>query len=1769
MFRNQLKRLKWARENATLVNKETLFEQAINNMILAYKGYDYVSEAWYEKAKILYDQSQNIDLKTANNTDKNKRVQAAKICEEVIKNLPNSFGAGQCKALLSDIQSKSLVILAEQVYLPMTKNKFLVSYKNCDTAYVTVLKYDPEENSNSEGIKKYMLKHEPVYTSEVRLTGTADFFTHSSEVLLPELEKGYYLLVVSSDKNIEKTKIGFTYTEFWVTQLAYQTKLNDSQVEIMALCRKTGHPLEDAEVKIKQSQYNRALKKYVEKTIGSYKSDKDGLVTSKNLERYKSYYISIKSGDDIYEPKRTFYHYGPRDRNRPKTEVNLFTDRKLYRPGQTIYYKGIVTAFDGKENQLKKNFSTVVKFLDVNYLEIKRVTVETNEFGSFEGKFVAPYGVLTGRMMIKAGSYGSTAIQVEEYKRPKFSALIHPLKGEYKLNDAITVKGMAEAFAGSKISDAAVKYRVQRTTRYNYWRWWYRPSPSKEVSNGETITNEKGEFSFDFKAIPDESVDPKTLPVFNYTVTVDVVDVNGETHSASKTFSLGYHSLILTNSIPDMVSSSQESEFEIKGADLNGELLEASGSYEISKLKAPRQTLRKRLWSSPDQHRWSEEEFKELFPGHSFENEMDHKEWEKEAVVQKGIFNTKTDDKFSLTGLQKWKTGRYKYTAVSKDKNGVEVKDEAYFMVYQPNAKKAIDNDVCQIIPLQKSIKPGHKAKFLVSTAEDHLNVFYSINFKGETIKQEWLHLKNEQALIDFDVEEAHIGKLVFDFIIIKNDRSYNNSFNITVPAPEHHLELSLASFRDKLLPGQDEEWTLIIKNAKNEKAQAELLATLYDASLDELVSKNSFNLSLIKPYYSNSSWQQPVGFGQASSSNSNYYWNRRVSMPYRSHPILNTFGYSANSYMGYDDIYYNMSSKSGGLLDLDAEPMMDEEAEFKKEAGNPKKSKSVVARYGNSFELDGGYGEGKPGEFGSSEVSKTPAESSGSEVAQPRTNFNETAFFYPQLHTNEQGEIQVKFTIPESLTKWRFLGLAHSKTLEIGTIEKELVTQKDLMVLPNIPRFFREGDQVTITTKISNITSDAINGAANLKLFDPFTEEEVTSQFLESQMEQSFTVNPEGNTKVSWTLTVPDNRSTVKYRISASSPKHTDGEENVVPILSNRMLVTESLPLPMSRAGSKSFTFKKLKDNKSTTLTHHQLTLEYTSNPAWYALQAMPYMMEYPYECAEQTFTRYYSNAIATHVLNSKPKIKAIIDQWRNESPQAFLSNLNKNEDLKALLLAETPWVLSANSESETKRNLAVLLDLNRMNGELEKALSKIVKMQSGSGGWPWFKGMRDNRYITQHIITGLGHLDVLGIKAIKENRKVKQMVNKGVRYLDREIVREFEKLKRLHDGSYLKNNYLGYSQIQYLYMRSYFPDKKMDEATKEAVNYYSGQAKKYWLEYNVYAKGMIGLAAKRMGMDDLANDIYKSLKDNAIMHDEFGMYWKSYTSGFYWYQAPIETQALMIEFFNEMEDMASVEALKMWLLKEKQTTHWKTTKQTSEAVYALLLNGIDLLETDNLVNITVGGKAIEYKEQVSSNPYIVKPEAGTGYFKTKWTNEEIDPKMATIKVTKNSSGPSWGAMYWQYFEQLDKITFAKTPLQLDKSLFKVILTDRGEQLEAISNQSPINIGDKIRVRIVLRSDRNLEYVHMKDMRASGFEPIDVISKYKYQGGLGYYQATKDAATNFFFDFIRKGTYVFEYDLRAEQLGDFSNGIATIQCMYAPEFTSHSDGIRVNIKSK
>ncbi len=1784
-------RLSFVRKYATTGINDSLYLQALLRLENKFISYPSSTEVTFDIAKYYFDESSKFDPRKSDDY-KWFAKKAMDKCKEAEARFSGSFGAQQCVALESSINNKRMSLTLEKANLIGKPFRGYLSYTNINKVYVRAIPIDFEKyrhwNNNyyedQKAFLKQYLKITPVKKWSVNLPDDKDYQTHYTELKIPELNAGYYLFLVSPDSAFSLSNNGIAFDATWVTNLSFiNRKLPNGGYEFYVLDRESGKPVKGVTANFWYSEYNYTSRKYEYNKIDSRVSDEQGNLAVTPKKDFSYFDIELISATDHYrtDDDYSLYMY----KTTPSApqwyyHSTIFTDRAIYRPGQTVYFKGIVIKTDGKQNDIAAHYPVTVVFYDVNSQKISSLSLTTNEYGSYSGTFTAPNGVLNGQMSIN-DNYGSVYVQVEDYKRPKFEVVFNPVNGSYRLNDSVKVQGTAKAYSGANIDGAQVQYRVVRNASFPYWwyYWWgyYPSSPEMEITNGTAMTNDTGGYSITFKAIPDLGITKSMFPTYTYTVYADVTDINGETHSSETYVMVAYNALNLSVEIPDEINKEREQKFTLATTNTNGTAEPAAGTIEIYRLKEPDRIFRSRLWDKSDKFAMTKDEYYAAFPHDAYSDENVMYKWDRGEKTFTGLFDTHKDKDFSISNLSQWKPGTYVMEAHTKDKYGEDVKDIKYFTVYSEKESVMPNNSPDYFTMITDTGSPGGKASFIIGSKENDVHVVYEIEEQGKSVHREWLTLNSEQKRIEVPIEERNRGNFVIHCAFVKNGREYEHDGVITVPWTNKELDLQFETFRNKLLPGQQEEWKVKIKDKKGEKMMAEMMATLYDASLDAF-KPNYWNFNLYNTYYSQLSWENSLAFGIKNSLLYEEVWNSYIGYPYRSYDQLNWFGYYwyYYGYNGYETYAWrggeaddkavadevtaapvaamsqtvanttaNYSTATGGVV------------EMHEKADKSEESKDATGKEQDDREIDKTRETSQSGQKGKAvDLSNVSA----------RTNFNETAFFFPQLETDSTGTVIIKFTIPEALTKWKMMGLAHTKDLKIGQIEKDLVTQKELMVVPNSPRFFRENDKIEFTAKVTDLSDKDLSGNAQLMLFDATTMKPINilvqTKNVNDDGTRTFTVKKGLSTNLTWDLQIPEGIGAITYKVVAKADNYSDGEEMAVPVLSNRMLVTESMPLPIRGMQTKTFKFEKFisQNGGSTTLRNHKLTLEFTSNPAWYAVQALPYIMEYPYECAEQTFDRYYANSIASHIANSSPKIKAVFDSWKSQTPDALLSNLEKNQELKSLMLEETPWVLDAKDETERKHRVALLFDLNHMSNELDKALSKLEKMQVSNGGWPWFEGMPDDRYITQYIITGMGHLDHLGIKDVRTDSKVWSMVNKGVHYLDDRIREDYEEILRYGDPA-LDN--VSYDQIQYLYARSYFKDIPIASRDQKAFDYFKGQEQQYWNDNKGrYMEGMIALALNRYDDKVIPGRIMKSLKENSITSDEMGMYWKDNYDGFYWWTAPIESQALLIEAFDEVaKDQQSVDDLKVWLLKSKQTQNWRTTKATTEACYALLLRGTDWLATESQVEITLGTTKIDPKSMPD-----VKQEAGTGYFKTSWSGSDIKPEMGNVTVVKKDAGVSWGALYWQYFEQLDKITSSKTPLQLVKKLFIEKNTDSGPVLVPVDSTTHLKVGDKLKVRIELRVDRDMQYVQMKDMRASGFEPLNVISQYKWQDGLGYYESTRDAATNFFFSYLNKGTYVFEYPLRVTHNGNFSNGITSIQCMYAPEFTSNSEGIRVSV---
>lgn len=1699
-----------------------------------------------------------------------KRLVFAKgICEAAISKFKNdALGVQKCREIIANIENKSLSFQLEHVNLSEREAPLKINYRNVDEVHFRLYRMNIDPIKNQENPKKISeyANEQPMMAWSQKLRDFQDYEEHSMTTVLPKLSYGRYLLIASETDNLTPEST-FFYQDFYVSDMAFSSVDGKETTRMMVHQAETGAPLANVNLRLYSQFYNYDTRSHQYRFKKSLTTDKNG-EQQYGTSDYSSSQILLVNGKDSLVVNSMYLRSYKEQKPKVQERLKIFTDRAIYRPGQQVFFKGIFYA--GASNQFKvvpkKKGKIILR--DVNYQKVAEFDYVTNEYGSFSGSFTLPIGGLNGQFSIQDAKISSYhGIQVEEYKRPKFEVKVLPLEGEYKFNEEITVKGEAKAYSGQVIDGAKVSYRITESYQFPRWGWYWRgnfPSiPDKQVDFGEVSTDEKGQFEIKFVAKPNAKYGKTPYFVQNYSVNIAVVDITGETQSAAQNVAVANHTMNLSLNFPEILGIMEFSKISVSATNLNGQPLNAKGIIEIIALEEPKNLRKDASSFKADYYADDSAAWTKRFPHLDFYDLNNPNHFKEVGTVAKLNFDTEKSTDVALNFDRPLKPGRYKIKAKTQDKFGIDIFDERIITLHDKRSKTPPVNEILRSTLLSKNHEPGQELELLFSSSAENLHVLLEVLDQSGVVHTERLILNNGQQTFRYKILEKQRGGLYVRLSAQKLGQLHTSAHFVHVPFTNKELTLKFETFRNKLQPGQEEQWKITIQGKNGDKIAAELLASMYDASLDQFAS-NDFNLSLYSVYLNQQNWANKTQQFLSSSAHRDF---SRAPFPSLGRNLTNlNYGYFAR-YNRYreQDIYANDVSVTVTRQDV---AMMAAEtagvAEKRAFRGNSLKSNSLMLEDSDDEELSSNLQLRDKREeiIPTGEIPASFGDKNETPEGQIRTNLNEMAFFFPHVQTNAKGEIVLSFTMPEALTRWKFISLAHTKDMRLGTLSEFTMTQKELMIQPNPPRFLRQGDTLYFMAKVSNLSEQVLTGTARLELFDARTMQPVNVQFQMKKDNPIFALEKGENQSVSWKIIVPDDVEAVVYRVSADAGNFVDGEENMLPILTNRMLVIESLPLPSKGVGTREFRLEKLANSGSSkTIKHHNLTLEYTSNPAWYAVQAIPYLMEYPHECAEQLFSRYYANALATHIVHSNPKIKEIFQRWEKESPESLISNLEKNQELKYILLNETPWVMQAKNETERKKRLGLLFNLAKMERELESTMRKLKQMQSSNGGFPWFKGMPDNPYITKHIVMGAGHLDRLGIKQIKGDKDVYAMLKKAVKYMDERFYEQYLDNKK-RNPDFGKDDIIHFGDVQYLYARSYFNEIPMKAELVPVRDLYLSQMVAYKNKFSLQGRGMIALCLHRYDMKKEAQQIIAALKDVALISDEMGMYWKDNVAGYFWHQAPIETQAILIEAFDEVsQDLASVEEMKVWLLKHKQTNDWKTTKATTMAVYALFMRGTDLLADDDIVDIFVGERNVKLFNE------NLKTEAGTGYFKHTWSSEEIQPIYADIKVVRKKPGVSWGALYWQYFEDLDKITPHETPLKLKKQLMLVRNTPAGEMMLPITASTKLKPGDKIRVRIELRTDRDMEFVHMKDMRAAGFEPVNVISSYKYQGGIGYYESTKDASTDFFIDFLRKGIYVFEYDLRANLSGQFSNGVATIQCMYAPEFTSHSEGVRVAVE--
>lgn len=1629
------------------------YETGLDALKTEYKSSDLCAEVYLAQANYMIGKEQ--------------QTVALQLCDESIRLYPGYRRINALKNLREDILSPSLNVTAAATAFPGEEIKIRASHKNLDGFTLRLF----------QAKKLIKEQHFAVLRPE-------DYRTQDTVFTFQAPEVGEYVMRIIPDIRAKRD----SESKFNVTRFkALTCRLPGNQYEVVTLDGQTGHPIPNAKVTLYTND---------EKLLQEFTTGTDGKVVFPWKSDYR--YLKAAKGADTAMPLQGVYggsygYYG--DENKALEQMTLLTDRSLYRPGQTVYVKGIAYTQKADTANVLPNKEYTVILTDANNQEVGQKKVRTNEFGSFATDFALPSACLNGMFSLIVGN-SRTSIRVEDYKRPTFDITFEKQAGSYQLGDQIEVKGKIQSYSGVLLQDLPVKYTVKRSA-FSLWRF----AESTQIASGEVTANENGEFTIPVRLEENDVYKNDARVYYRYSVEATATNVAGETQSSTDVISAGNRSLVLQTELSDKICKDKPFHTVFKVQNLNGQPVEVKGTFFLYQAK--------------------DADFKKL----------------DEKPVATGTFTSNEEMTIHWGNLP---SGPYVLKAVVKDGQGKEVTADANTILFAWEDKRPPVETPVWFYEANTEFDATHPAKFCFGTSEKDAYVMMNVFSGNELLESKVMNLSDTIVHFYYPYKESYGDGVFINFCLVRDGQVYQEQVRLKKRLPDKTLTMKWEVFRDKLRPGQKEEWKLTIHTPQGQAAEAEMLTTMYDASLDKIWNrKQNFSIyyNQIIPY---SNWMS----GYFGNNSFNYWWNHK----YLKVPAME-FDHFVTQGMG--SIEEALNGRVPGVMvrgyGVQKQAAMTGNIMIRGVSSRSKAEVKYVGSVAEDMELSADRAEaGKPD--GASEEETLPEA-----PADLRTNLAETAFFYPQLRTNEQGEVSFSFTMPESLTRWNFRGYSHTKGMLMGTLDGEATTSKEFMLTPNLPRFVRVGDKTSVAASISNMTGKPQAGTVSMILFDPMTEKVISTQ------KQKFTVEAGKTIGVSFMFTVSDKYEILGCRMIADSGTFSDGEQQLLPVLSNKEHLVETLPMPVRGEETRTFSLDSLFNHHSKTATDRKLTVEFTGNPAWYAIQALPSLSLPENNNAISWATAYYANTLASYIMNSQPRIKAVFDSWKLQggTKDTFLSNLQKNQEVKNILLSESPWVLEAQTEEQQKERIATLFDLNNIRSNNIAALTRLQELQNSSGAWSWYKGMTGSRYVTTYIAELNARLAMM--TGEQPSGTALALQKNAFTYLHQEALKEYKEiLKAQKDG--VKFTGVSGSILQYLYLIA-LSGEQVPASNKAAYTYYLSKIGEMLPTASMDTKAIAAIILDKAGRKKEAQEFIASLKEHLTKTDEQGMFFafneNPYTWGGMKMQAHVDVMEAL-ELTGGNND--TVEEMKLWLLKQKQTQQWNSPVATADAVYALLMKGVNLLDNQGDVRIVI---AKEVLETVSPSKTTVP---GLGYIKRSFTQKNV-VDARKIEVEKRNPGIAWGAVYAEYESPIKDVRQQGGELNVQKQLYVERMVNNAPQLQPITEKTVLQVGDKVVSRLSIRADRPMDFVQLKDQRGACFEPIGSVSGYNWSNGIGYYVDIKDASTNFFFDHLGKGVYVLEHSYRISRAGTYETGLATMQCAYAPEYASHSASMTIIIK--
>lgn len=1618
----------------------------------------------------------DIVLKLAYKYDScDKKVKAMSEVKNALALYPDTKWTDDLKNIIRSIESPSLDIKIPFVY-PGYKSDIEVSYKNITSvtieAYRLSLSPVSEKLRDRENYEHLIKKHgNRVAVNNYTLPETTDYKIRTTRLKYKLPEDGIYILKLFSKQNPDVANYEVIYVSPYQCVVI---PLPDNRKEFVAVDRMTGHPVPNAEI----VSYSRKDGKYEINNI--YSADENGCVVV-NIADYKLEYFNVRTQGNDFMNISSLYsagHFININDAEARKQTTIFTDRSIYRPGQKVYVSGMKYIQKGDSVSVLKGEEVVVTLTDTNGKEVENVKCVTDDFGVYNVEFFLKQNAMPGYFSIKVDNAYSS-IRVEEYKRPTFDVVFGKNENEYSLGDSVHAEAKAMTFSGAPLRMAKVKYRIVRMNNI----WWRYNSNEKEISTGETMTDADGKFHIDFCLVkPDSDSQSQSDAYYRFNVTATVTSLSGETQVGEYSVSVGDKSLnLIISELPDKLAKERIGKIRFEAFNCERVPVETDIRYSIYKLNS--------------------------------ENK----------IVEKAVFNgeEKAQRSFVPYALNSLSSGKYRMRIAASDSKGREVSATQDFVLFSLADTVPPFETKEWFYQDGDSFANGKNVDFYIGSSEEEVYLMVDVFTAGKRLDSQRIFFSNSVKKFSYSYKEEYGDGITVCFSFMREGSLYKRVISLVKPKPEKNLTLSWETFRDRLVPGQKEEWKLTVRDKDGRPVNASMLASAYDASLDEIYSHDwyfgldfarkiprvllySLHVSdhaYIKVGYKNIDYGNGMDFinGDGFTKFIPFSWNYYVSRGIV--PVYANGGMLAKS----ADSAFRIKENSA---DIAEDKLVEEETVYSQED-----SKNVA------------YVPAAP-----------ETAESGTSVFPLRENFAETAFYYPRLHTDSTGTVTMSFVMPDALTKWKFNGFVHTKDMDYGFVKASFTTSKPFMVQPNMPRFVRVGDESSISSSLINMSDKDISGNVTMTISNPISGKVVYSKT------DGFNVR-EGETGiVTFNYKVTEGADVLVCTIMAEAGEFSDGERHYLPVLSDKQLIVENIAVQLRGDETKTVGTDKLFNGGSQTATNKKLTVEMTANPQWYVVQALPVLGTPSSDDAMSWATALYANSLSLHIVKSNPKIKQVFDSWllQGKNEKDFWSELSKNEDLKNIIIRETPWLVEAEDDATRKQRIALLFDVNGMNDRLSTAVTNLSQLQLEDGSWPWFKGMSSSSYITLQIVQSLSRLKSLGITF---SSQMNNMYRKAVGYISSEVAECHSRM--LND----KKTYVPQDMIMsYLYICAI--DKEASELANAKVNsyfvdYFMGKSS----SLDIQDKSVMAIVMDAAGKKAEAKVLLQSVMEYMVSNEEMGAYFDTYKAGYsscdYRIPAHVSAMEAIMRLGENRESL--LDDMRLWLLKQKQVQVWDTPVSSVNAVYAFLADERNQLDSSSVMKANIGDKT------------VVTPENVLGNVSVALNGAEVE-QVKDITITREGSGTGWASVYSQCLESMDKVkTYNGDGLRIER---KYMCNGKD-----VSLSSGLSVGDKVTVYLTVSSDRDMDFVRIKDEKPACFEVASQLSSYSWEGGISFYRINRDASVEFYVDSFRKGTYTISYDVFVTRSGSYMSGAASLLSVYAPQFSSHTDGFKITVR--